>query len=133
MSTLQSTIESDVIDPSVLKNIKDTSSASYFWRKIGNVCEALGKLFVGIQGILAFAASTYNMQTLSFISGAMSILAMALFTYSSYSMQESKERTTELNMLLTYKGITNVPNIAIDSAAGLTSDATSTTYGSTSV
>jgi hypothetical protein len=116
MSDIQNQIRKEVIEPDLLKNIKDTSSAAFFWRKVGNVCEAVGKMFVVFQGLLAFASATFNVSYLGFISGALSIVAMGLFSYSTYSMNESKERSNQLNMLLTYTGIDPVPSIEIDSA-----------------
>lgn len=112
---MQEVIQHDIVDPHIIKNSRDTSDASFFWRKLGNGCEATAKILVAVQGVISFGAAAYSMPMLGFISGSVSIVAMSLFGYSSYSMSESKERTVELNMLLRHAGIREVPNIAIDS------------------
>ena len=111
MMTINDKIQKDVIDKHILRDVKDTSQATFFWRKVGNGSEAFAKLLIATQGIISFGAASYDMPVLGFVSGSLSIFSMALLTYAKYAVGESKERTEELNQLLSFKGIQPIPNI----------------------
>lgn len=107
--------QAEVLEEHLARDIVDTSNASYFWRKVGNGSEAVAKILVIGQGVISFGAAMFDMPLLSFASGAISVVAVGLYGFSSYSMSESKERTEQMNMILKYKGVPVVPNIAVDS------------------
>ena len=93
------------------------------WKKTGDICEAFSKGLAGISTILAYAASAINTQPatdiLAVSSGFVGTIGLTLFAYSSYSTQESRQRTQELNALLQSLGVTPMPELAsYDSAAG---------------
>ena len=115
---LRMRIQQEIVDPHIFKDARNTSHAARWWRRVGNGCEAAAKVIVGVQGVVSFGAASWDMPMLGFVSGSMSIIAMSLFGFSSYAQSESKERTTQMNMLLKFKGLEPVPMIAMDSAEG---------------
>lgn len=86
------------------------------WKKTGDVCEALSKGLAGIGTVMAYAASAIGSQPatdiLAFCSGFVGTVGLTLFAYSSYSNQESRQRTQELNALLQSLGVTPMPDLA---------------------
>lgn len=90
------------------------------WKKIGDAFEAIAKGFTGVSAVLAFAASavdnTNTANILSFTSGTVGTVGLVLLTYSTYATKESRQRTAELNALLTSIGVTPVPHIAATEA-----------------
>ena len=110
-------IQHRIVDKHLVRDAYDTSKASFFWRKIGNSCEGLAKTLVISQSVISFAAATFDKPILGFVSGGMSAVAIGLYGFASYSMSESKERTEQLNLVIGYKGIPPVPNIAMDSSS----------------
>ena len=93
------------------------------WKKVGDVCEALSKGLAGVGTVLAYAASAIQTQPatdiLAFTSGFVGTIGLTLFAYSSYSTQESRQRTQELNALLQSLGVTPMPELAsYDSSSG---------------
>jgi hypothetical protein len=88
----------------------------YAWRKVSNVCEATAKILAGMASVLAFASTSFEHPTLSFIAGCTNTVGLVLLLFGSYSSKESKERTHQLNAILAAVGVTPVPDIAIDSS-----------------
>lgn len=86
------------------------------WKRTGDLCEAFSKGLAGISTVLAYAASAINTQPatdiLAFSSGFVGTIGLTLFAYSSYSNQESRQRTQELNALLQSLGVTPMPELA---------------------
>lgn len=79
------------------------------WKKIGDAFEAIAKGFTGVSAVLAFAASAVDSSKtadiLSFTSGTVGTVGLVLLTYSTYATKESRQRTAELNALLTSIGV----------------------------
>lgn len=111
---IRSKIQNEIVDPHIFKDARNTSNAARWWRRVGNGCEAAAKIIVGVQGVVSFGAASWNMPMLGFVSGGMSIIAMSLFGFASYSVSESKERTLQMNMLLRFKGLDPIPVIAVE-------------------
>lgn len=87
-----------------------------FWKKFGDACEAVAKCLTGVGSILAFASSAIHDPTkadiLSFVSGSIGTIGLVMLSYSNYAIRESKQRTDEVNGILSTIGVTPLPNIA---------------------
>lgn len=94
----------------VEKSAIDISDASFTWRKVGNVFEALAQLLILAQIPLSFVAGR-GYPLLSDVSGSLGVVALAVLKFSSYAMSESKERTSQFNEILKARGVTEVPDI----------------------
>jgi hypothetical protein len=108
-------ILTELVEPCYKADVKELIQERKFWRKTGNYFESASKVFIGASSIVSFASGIYNYQLLSFFSGVLSLVCMQ---FSSYSYNESKERTSKLNKLLDKLKIETVPDI---SAQALTS------------
>jgi hypothetical protein len=87
-----------------------------FWKKFGDSCEAIAKCMTGLGAILAFASSAIRdpktADILSFSSGTVGTIGLVVLAYSSYAIKESKQRTDEMNGILSTIGVTPLPDIA---------------------
>jgi len=111
-------ILTELVEPCYKTDIKELINERKFWRKTGNYFESASKVFIGASSIVSFASGIYNYQLLSFFSGTTGVLSLVCMQFSSYSYNESKERTSKLNKLLDKLKIETVPDI---SAQALTS------------
>ena len=111
-------ILTELVEPCYKADVKELIQERKFWRKTGNYFESASKVFIGASSIVSFASGIYNYQLLSFFSGTTGVLSLVCMQFSSYSYNESKERTSKLNKLLEKLKIETVPDI---SAQALTS------------
>jgi hypothetical protein len=102
----------ELVEPCYKTDIKELINERKFWRKTGNYFESASKVFIGASSIVSFASGIYNYQLLSFFSGTTGVLSLVCMQFSSYSYNESKERTSKLNKLLDKLKIETVPDIS---------------------
>lgn len=95
-----SSIRSEILIPSIYDQVKELSAAPKWWRRIANFTETLGVLCTSANIILAFCASSFDDPKFALYAGVIGTVGMALSKFSSYSINESKERTNELNTIL---------------------------------
>lgn len=104
------------INPAYLKDVSDTIKWRYRYRKLGIFFDNMSKLFSASSTIFAFSAGFYvDMKILSFISGILGTLSLVGIQLSNYTLNESKECTSELNKILSTFSINNMPDISSDS------------------
>jgi len=123
-------ILTELVEPCYKADVKELIQERKFWRKTGNYFESASKVFIGASSIVSFASGIYNYQLLSFFSGTTGVLSLVCMQFSSYSYNESKERTSKLNKLLDKLKIETVPDI---SAQALTSSTYQQTPNQSSV
>ena len=109
-------IRSELVDESYYNDIKYNLSSKSRWKFIGDISEALAYLCSGLSTMLAFSSGFFSIRLLPFIAGCFGTGSLLLFIFSSYAMKESKERTKQVNYLLSDLGIHKIPDIVIDSA-----------------
>ena len=102
----------ELVEPCYKTDIKELINERKFWRKTGNYFESASKVFIGASSIVSFASGIYDYQLLSFFSGTTGVLSLVCMQFSSYSYNESKERTSKLNKLLEKLKIETVPDIS---------------------
>jgi hypothetical protein len=100
-----------IIEPYYTKFISNTIKGKQLWRKIGIVLETVSKTMVAAGGILSFSAGYYHDDTLSFVSGSVSCLSLALLQLSSFSYKENKKQGQELNIILKKLNLDTVPTL----------------------
>lgn len=105
-------ILTELVEPCYKADVKELIEERKFWRKTGNYFESASKVFIGASSIVSFASGIYNYQLLSFFSGTTGVLSLVCMQFSSYSYNESKERTSKLNKLLEKLKIETVPDIS---------------------
>ena len=88
---------------------------------MGDLCESIANILSGISTILAFSAGFFGNEILSFVAGCCGTCSLVFLHFSSYAMRESKERTQQVNIILTKLGLDKIPDISIDSSSDINS------------
>ena len=91
--------------------IKTTIGGKKLWRTLGISLETSSKLMVALGGIFSFSAGFYHDDTLSFVSGSISCMSLALLQVASFSYKENKKQGEELNILLKKLNLDTVPSM----------------------
>lgn len=112
-------INTELIEKTYYNDVKRNLRERCLCKCAGDISEALAHIFAGIGVVLSFSAGFFNLYILSFLAGCFGTIALILLQCSSYSMKESRERTDEVNILLDKLGLSDIPNIAIDSAGDI--------------
>ena len=102
----------ELINDDNYTHIKSGLMSRSRWKIIGDVCETIGHILIGIAAILAFTVSIFDISYLSFISGFTSGLSVVLLKFSSYAMKFSKEQTDVVNLILTKLDLETIVDIS---------------------
>ena len=102
-------IVDNLVEPYYKDMVKATISGKKWWRTLGITFETSSKIMVAIGGILGFSAGFYHDDTLSFVSGSVSCMSLALLQIASFSYKENKKQGDELNILLKKLNLDTVP------------------------
>jgi hypothetical protein len=105
----------------VEQNYKDDVNEMIYgkkcWRQTGITFETISKITVAIGGVLSFSSGYFNSNVLSFISGSISVVSLALLQFGSFGFKQSKKRANDLNILLKKLDLDTVPVIDDDPEA----------------
>jgi len=115
--TMRRHVLQQIIQPAYIKDISSLVDWRFKWRKIGNYLECFSQLLSLVGIIFAFSAGFYDDKSLSFYSGCMGSVSLALLKSSAYAFAESKERTGSLNTILSQLHIDTMPNIIVEDAS----------------
>lgn len=108
---MEDKIKTELVNPNYYNDIKRSIRGKSRWKFIGDFTEAISHIFTGISVILSFACGFFDDLVLSFIAGVFGIIALVLLKFSHYAINESKERTEEVNILLNKLKIDEIPMI----------------------
>jgi hypothetical protein len=111
---LISRIEKNLVEPNYYNDVKTNIRFRDIYKKVGDTAETLSQIALGISAIVAFSAGFFSINILSFIAGCLGTISIVLSKFSSYSLKESKERTDQVNIILSQLGIENIPDIIVD-------------------
>jgi len=100
-----------LVEPYYKNMIKTTISGKKMWRTIGISFETASKVMVALGGIFSFSAGVYRSETLSFVSGSISCMSLALLQIASFSYKENKKQGDELNILLKKLKLDTIPSM----------------------
>ena len=100
-----------LVEPYYKDMIKTTISGKKLWRNIGISLETASKVMVALGGIFSFSAGVYSNETLSFVSGSISCMSLALLQIASFSYKENKKQGDELNILLKKLNLDTIPSM----------------------
>lgn len=114
-NTLKINIVRDLIEPSYRLDIEDMINGRRCWKTTGHIFETMSKILVAIGCIFSFSSGFYNNPTLSFISGSLSTISLAVLQISSFAYKENKKQTYELNILLEKLNIDTIPDLNVES------------------
>ena len=102
-------IITELVEPYYKQAIKSTINGKRIWRLFGISLETVSKILVAVGGIFSFSAGYYHDDTLSFVSGSISCMSLAMLQLSSFSYKENKKQSQELNTLLKKLNLETVP------------------------
>jgi hypothetical protein len=104
-------IVNSLVEPYYKNMVKTTIDGKNFWRRLGISLETSSKLMVALGGIFSFSAGFYQDDTLSFVSGSISCMSLALLQIASFSYKENKKQGEELNILLKKLNLDTIPSM----------------------
>lgn len=107
-------VKTELIEETYYKDLKYNIRSKSRWKVLSDLCETISHLLIGIATILAFAAGFFKNEYLSFVSGCIGTFSMVFMQFSSYALRESRERTSQVNIILQKLGIDNIPDITIE-------------------
>jgi hypothetical protein len=94
-------VDEHTINPCVAEEIKNLTKSRDRWKTISNIVEIIGHFFLSAGTILLFASSVYNCDPMiSFVSGCINVVSLALLRFGIHAYKESKERNDSLEILL---------------------------------
>ena len=88
------------VENNYISDVSEMIFGKKCWRQIGISFETMSKVTVAIGGVLSFSSGYFNSTVLSFISGSVSVVSLALLQFSSFGFKQSKKRGYDLNVLL---------------------------------
>jgi hypothetical protein len=104
-------IVNSLVEPYYKNMVKTTINGKNFWRRLGISLETSSKIMVALGGIFSFSAGFYQDYTLSFVSGSISCMSLALLQIASFSYKENKKQGEELNILLKKLNLDTIPSM----------------------
>lgn len=120
-------IKTELIQKTFYDDLKYNIRSKSRWKFISDICEAISNILAGIAAILAFAAGVFDYSLLSFIAGCCGTSSMVFLHFSTYAMRESRERTHQVNKILSKLGLDTIPDISINSTEPQNDESLATT------
>lgn len=105
------------VENSYKNDIKEMIIGKTCWRRTGITFETLSKITIVVGGVLSFSSGYFNSNILSFISGSVSVISLALLQFGSFGFKQAKKRANDLNILLKKLDLDTVPVIDSDPEA----------------
>lgn len=106
-------IKTHIIEPAIIKEITDLTTAHLKWYNISNKSETLSQVLLLLNVIFSVLASYYDELYLSVISTCLGAFSLALKSFSGYCMVESKESRNQLNNYLIKLKIETLPDVDV--------------------
>jgi len=105
-----------IVNETYLDDVKCTICGRKYLKISADSLEVISEVTRGVSIVLAFLVPLW--EPLSYVSGSIGTCGMVSRGLSSFTMKESKERTTESNLILEKINAQKIVDIAIDSAEG---------------
>lgn len=104
-------IVNDIVEPSYIEEIRHSITARKCWKKTGQIFETLSKVLVAVSGILSFSSGYFGDPILGLVSGSITTISLAMLQFSSFSYNQNKKQSAELNLLLQKINVDTIPII----------------------
>ena len=99
----------ELIEPSYKEEVKQNIEGKKRWKRVGQLTETLSKIFVAVSGIISFSAGYLNNPVLAFVSGTMTTISLMVLQFSSFSYNQNKKQSAELNAILQKLNVDTMP------------------------
>lgn len=116
-------IVEQLIEPSYKNDIDNLINDKKCWKSTGITFETISKIMVAISGVFSFSSGYFQNPMLSFISGSIATLSLALLQFSGFSYSQNKKTGDDLNVLLKSLDLETIPVLARSSDDGSGSNA----------
>jgi hypothetical protein len=90
-------------------DIREAIQGKKCWRHTGLTFETISKITVAIGGVLSFSSGYFGSDVLSFISGSVSVVSLALLQFGTFSFKQGKKQANDLNILLKKLDLDTMP------------------------
>ena len=110
----------ELIEPSYYDEIKSSVHGKKCWKNTGDIFETVAKILTGLAAIFAFAAGSFNLGYLSFISGCLNAIGLVMMGFAAYSTKESSERTAQVNKILRHLKMETIVDISDSNIENIT-------------
>ena len=97
------------VEENYKEDVKQMIYGKKCWRQIGLSFETMSKVTVAVGGVLSFSSGYFNSNMLSFISGSISVISLALLQFGAFGFRQAKKRGNDLNVLLKKLDLDTVP------------------------
>lgn len=104
-------IQKELIGTNDYEDIQRGLESRARWKLIADITEALGVMIAGIGTILAFASGFFKLEILAFLAGCAGVVSMVFIKYSAYALNECRERTMQVNMVLDKLGMAKIVDL----------------------
>lgn len=102
------------VEINYMNDVQEMICGKKCWRRTGITFETMSKVTVAVGGVLSFSAGYFNSNILSFISGSVSVVSLALLQFGSFGFKQSNKRGNDLNILLKKLDLDTIPVIGDD-------------------
>lgn len=99
------------VEENYMGDVEEMICGKKCWRRTGLSFETMSKITIAIGGVLSFSSGYFDSNILSFISGSVSVISLALLQFGSYGFLQSKKRGNDLNILLKKLDLDTIPVI----------------------
>lgn len=114
-------IFNDLVEDAYKRDVRETINNKRYWNITAITFETISKITVAIGGIMSFSSGYFHSNLLSFASGSVSVISLALLQFSVFSYAQYKKRSADLNILLEKIDLQPMPSLTssiIDLGAG---------------
>lgn len=97
------------VENSYKNDVKEMIFGKTCWRRTGITFETLSKVTIVVGGVLSFSSGYFNSNILSFVSGSISVISLALLQFGTFGFKQAKKRANDLNILLKKLDLDTIP------------------------
>lgn len=108
---LRRKIIKDLLQPNYIKDVIDTISNRYWYRKIAEYMFLISNILIFLNIIFSYLSAVYELKILSLIGGTCGVAGVSLMRIENSFKNRSKNATSKLNIILEELDIDNIPDI----------------------
>ena len=102
-------IQKQLVEPAYYWNIQNGIVWNRRWKTLSKYLRSTHHLFNGIAAMLAFANTSFQLTSLSFLAGCFCVASALMAGSASYASRESVNQLKNVNIILNNLNIKNLP------------------------
>lgn len=104
-------ILTELVEPLYFEEIRVIIHKKECCKYTGQVFDTLSKVLVAVGTIVSFSSGYFKLPMLGFIAGSISTCSLALLQLSSFSYNENRKQSRDLNILLEKLNMDSIPEL----------------------